>query len=209
MKRQGITLPERRAELYQKFVETWLSSWNRARGLGRPPTRDLDVLETLKVLAPLALWMHEVSPGVGLADRYDLLQKLTQIFHERHEPNPDRAARRFLEDIHKHTGLLLERGPGQYGFIHLTFEEYLAAIALAELGQQSVMPVVAEIAKHLGDHAGWQEVSLLTVSYMGIVQRRDEAAGAVIEALLSCNSGEPGEAVILAGKAVVDASPAE
>lgn len=42
MKRQGVTLPERRVELYDQYVKTLLSTWNRARGLGRPPSRDLE-----------------------------------------------------------------------------------------------------------------------------------------------------------------------
>ena len=37
MKRQGVALPERRIELYEQYVKTLLSSWNRARGLGRSP----------------------------------------------------------------------------------------------------------------------------------------------------------------------------
>ena len=79
MKRQGVTLPERRVELYQNYVETLLKNWNLARGLGRPPTRDLDVVETVRVLAPLALWMHETSPGVGLVKRGDLQRELERI----------------------------------------------------------------------------------------------------------------------------------
>ena len=80
MKRQGVTLPERRVELYEQYVRTLLSSWNRARGLGRPPARDLDVVQTVRVLAPLALWMHETSPGVGLVKRGEMRRKLGQIY---------------------------------------------------------------------------------------------------------------------------------
>ena len=40
MKRQGVTLPERRVELYQRYVETLLKHWNLARGLGLPFTRN-------------------------------------------------------------------------------------------------------------------------------------------------------------------------
>ncbi len=203
MKRQGVTLPERRVELYQKYVETLLSSWNRARGLGRPPTRDLDVVETIKVLSPLALWMHEVNPGVGLVKQTDLVQRLEAIYGERGANDPERAARQFLADVREHAGLLLERGAGQYGFIHLTFEEYLAAVALAQRGQQDVEPVVSSLAAHLGDPA-WREVSLLTVGYLGIVQQRDQAAGAVVEKLAALDGGE---AVVLAGDAVADAWP--
>ncbi len=133
MKRQGITLPERRVELYEKYVETLLRHWNLARGLDRPPAPDLDVLETLRILAPLALWMHETSPGVGLVKQAALQRKLEGIFREREAADPEKATRQFLEDVRTHAGLLLERGAREYGFIHLTFQEYLAAVALAQL----------------------------------------------------------------------------
>ena len=48
MKRQGVTLPERRVELYQKYIETLLRQWNLSRGLGRPPSRDLDVVDVIR-----------------------------------------------------------------------------------------------------------------------------------------------------------------
>jgi formylglycine-generating enzyme required for sulfatase activity len=206
MKRQGVTLPERRVELYQKYVETLLSSWNRARGLGRPPVHDLDVVETVKILAPLALWMHEVNPGVGLVKHGALMEKLKNIYSERGESDPESSAQQFLSDIHDHTGILLERGQGQYGFIHLTFEEYLAAIALAQHGQQSIEPVVTALSKYAGNPA-WREVSLLTIGYLGIVQQRDEAAGAVVEGLLHSKTNQSGECIVLAGDAVADVWP--
>ena len=76
MKRQGVTLPERRVELYQKYVETLLKTWNLSRGLGRAGSRDLDVVETMRLLAPLALWMHQTSPGVGLVKREPLRREV-------------------------------------------------------------------------------------------------------------------------------------
>jgi len=206
MKRQGVMLPERRVELYQKYVETLLSTWNRARGLGRPPTRGLDVVETVRILAPLALWMHQVAPGVGLVKQGDLQRQLVEIYTGRGEVDSEVAARRFLADVREHAGLLLERGPGTYGFIHLTFEEYLAAVAVAQKGQQDVDPVAEVLAEHIDDPA-WREVILLTIGYLGIVQQRDEAAGAVVGTLIEQQPGEPGQAVAVAGQAVVDAWP--
>ncbi len=206
MKRQGVTLPERRVELYDQYVRTLLSSWNRARGLGRPPTRDLDVVETVRVLAPLALWMHTVSPGVGLVKRGDLQRELERIYRERGEEDPERAALRFLADVREYAGLLLERGAGQYGFIHLTFEEYLAAVGIARQGQRDITPIVDTLAAHV-DEPAWREVSLLTIGYLGIVQQWDEVAGDVLLALLEREPGEPGRVVVLAGEAVVDSWP--
>ncbi|NOZ28400.1 MAG: NACHT domain-containing protein [Chloroflexi bacterium] len=138
MKRQGITLPERRVELYQKYVETLLKHWNLARGLDRPPSRDLDVVETIRVLAPLALWMQETSPGRGLVKQGDLQRQLEAIYAERGFDDPEGRARQFLADVREYAGLLLERGPREYGFIHLTFQEYLAAVAIAQKGQQDI-----------------------------------------------------------------------
>jgi formylglycine-generating enzyme required for sulfatase activity/predicted MPP superfamily phosphohydrolase len=206
MKRQGVVLPERRVELYQKYVETLLKHWNLARGLGRPPSRDLDVVETVRVLAPLALWMHETSPGVGLVKREAVRRKLVEIYHRRGVSEPEQAARQLLADVRDYAGLLLERGAGQYGFIHLTFQEYLAGVAIAQRGQQEIDPVVDLLAAHVGDD-NWHEVTLLTIGYMGIVQQRDEAAGAALWELIGRAPGEPGQAAVLAGEAVVDAWP--
>jgi hypothetical protein len=204
MKRQGVILPERRVELYDQYVRVLLSSWNRARGLGRPPTRDLDVVQTVRILAPLALWMHEENPGVGLVKREALRRHLESIYEAQGAEDAEGAARRFLADVREYAGLLLERGSGQYGFIHLTFEEYLAAVAIALRGQGNCRPIVDYLSSHVGD-AAWREVSLLTIPYLGIIQQLDSVAGEVVEALIAEQPGAPGVAVVLAGQAVLDA----
>lgn len=206
MKRQGVALPERRVQLYDRYVETLLRHWNLARGLDRRSSRDLDVVETIRVLAPLALWMHQSSPGVGLVKREELRRQLEQIYRERGDPHPERAAQRLLQDARDHASLLLERGAGQYGFIHLTFQEYLAAVAIAQRGQSDVTPVAQLLAQHV-EEPSWREVTLLTIGYIGIVQQRDVAAGETLLKLIDLRQGEAGAAVALAGEAVLDTWP--
>ncbi|MFO1432778.1 MAG: SUMF1/EgtB/PvdO family nonheme iron enzyme [Candidatus Competibacteraceae bacterium] len=206
MKRQGVTLPERRVELYDHYIKTLLSTWNRARSLGRPPTHDLDLVQIVKIMAPLALWMHEVNPGVGLVKREDLRRKLEALYQERGEANPDTCARRFLADVHEYAGLLVERGPGEYGFIHLTFEEYLAAVAIALQHQGDAKAIAQVLGTHVSEPA-WYEISLLTVSYVGLIQQQDAIAGSIVENLIMEQPDKPGVAVALAGEAVVDAWP--
>lgn len=206
MKRQGVALPERRVQLYDRYIETLLRHWNLARGLDRRTSRDLDVVETMRVLAPLALWMHQTSPGVGLVKREELRRELEHIYRERGEAAPEQAARRLLADARDHASLLLERGPGQYGFIHLTFQEYLAAVAIGQLGQSDVSPVAQLLAQHVDDPT-WHEVTLLTIGYLGIIQQRDSAAGEALVKLMTLHEGEPGAAVALAGEAVLDTWP--
>ncbi len=207
MKRQGVTLPERRVELYDQYVKTLLSTWNRARGLGRPPSRDLDPVQTVKILAPLALWMHETNPGVGLVKREEMRRELEALYASRGEADPESCTRQFLEDVHDYASLLLERGPGEYGFIHLTFEEYLAAVAIALRHQGDAKAIAHALGAHAGETA-WHEIALLTVGYVGLIQQMDKIAGDVVETLCKEIYEPPGAAVVLAGEAVIDAWPA-
>jgi hypothetical protein len=206
MKREGVKLPDRRVQLYDKYIEVLLSSWQLARGLAgpQPDLRTLDVVETLQVLGPLALWMQESSPGQGLVQRHALQTRLTAIYTERGDPNPQAAATQLLTDAREAANLLIERGHGEYGFIHLTFMEYLAAIGIAQQGQLNIGPIVETLARYIGE-SNWHEVLLLTVGYLGIILRNEQAASQVLLALLDSSPGEPGEAMILAGEAVVDA----
>lgn len=206
MKRQGINLPERRVQLYEQYVRTLLKHWNLARGLDRAAVRDLDEVETMRVLAPLALWMHETSPGVGLVKEQAMRRQLVHIYKERAWSHPEKAADQLLQDARDHASLLLERGQGVYGFIHLTFQEYLAGVALGQKGQRELGPVVTALAERLDDD-NWHEVMLLAIGYLGIVQQRDEAASEVLARLVAARPGPPGQAEIMAGEAVADTWP--
>lgn len=207
MKRQGVHLPERRVELYNNYVETLIKHWNLARGLDNRFARDLDVSAVLEKLAPLSLWMQEISPGKGLVSQGQMEQQLLKIYSQSLDPQAAKAAaNQFLTDTRDHANLLLERGPASYGFIHLTFQEYLAAVGVADKGQTELRPVIDLLASHLAD-ADWHEVFLLTIGYLGIIQRRAEAAGKVLQQLICQQPGLPGQAEIMAGEAVADVWP--
>jgi formylglycine-generating enzyme required for sulfatase activity len=192
MKRQGVTLPERRVELYEQYVKTLLYSWNLARtGEG------MEVAGALRVLAPLALWMQQTSPGAGLVEEEALRGKLAELCG-----GPE-AAERLLADVRRYAGLLIERGPRRYGFLHLTFQEYLAGMALGEQVQEGVGAVLAALRPLVGQ-AEWREVCLLAIGYLARVLRLTRAASVVLESLLAERPGKPGEAEILAGQALAD-----
>jgi formylglycine-generating enzyme required for sulfatase activity len=132
-------------------------------------------------------------------------RKLVDICAGRELEKPEQAAERLLADIREYAGLLLERGPGEYGFIHLTFQEYLAAAAIALAGQRQVEPISQTLNAHVDDD-NWREVILLAVGYIGIIQQLDEVAGEVVRRLINA-PGQPGQGVVLAGEAVLDAWP--
>ncbi len=204
MKRQGVVLPRRRAQLYDKYMETLITSWNRVRGLGRRFSGELELNPTLEVLAPLAFLMHEKSAGVGLVSEEHLMDMLTRIQKNRGRPNPREEALRFFNDFRSYSGILMERGLGQYGFMHLTIEEYLAAIDLANQINTSDEAVSNLVIEHI-DQQPWYEVSLLAIGYLALkATALKPFATKVVVNLLENQSGSRGKTAVLAGQAVFE-----
>lgn len=210
IKRQGVSLPHRRVELYELYLKTLISAWGQARALDRRPVGpELDYLETARVLGPLALWLRETNPGAGLARQEEVLRWLAEYYQgEEWGLVPGEARRRargFLAAVRKYSNLLVERGEGTYGFIHLTFEEYLAAQGVAQRGELDLGQTAALLLAHL-DEPAWHETTLLTVGYLGIVQRNRRSASALIEQLLAAEREGDGRGwnVVVAGEALRD-----
>jgi len=74
-------------------------------------------------------------------------------------PREDNKA--ILDEIAAQYGLLKEQAHGWYGFLHLTFQEYLAALAANDKGAVGIQTVVA----HRYD-PWWEEVILLLAGRM-------------------------------------------
>jgi formylglycine-generating enzyme required for sulfatase activity len=210
IKRQGVTLPNRRVELYELYLKTLITAWSKARALdGRQIGPDLDFLEILMVLGPLALWLREENPTAGLVSEQALLDWLTQHFTGEEwglarGPAAERA-RGFLRSVRRYSNLILERGQGQYGFIHLTFEEMLAAYGVVQLGQLNLDDSTGVIRRHLTDST-WRETILLAVGIWGLLNKQPRAAGWVVRAMLetACSGEDAGRNVLLAGACLED-----
>lgn len=209
IKRQGVTLPHRRVELYELYLRTLIQAWNKARSLDqRPVGPELDYLEIAQVLAPLGLWLRESNPTAGLVHRTALEAWLTDYYQEEWglARGPARQqGRALLKAVRRYSNLLVERGREQYGFLHLTFEEMLAAKGIAARAQLGVQGAVDVILRYL-DEPAWHETILLAVGALGLVAQQPLAAGAVLCAL--CEAQTAGDAygrpVVLAGAALLD-----
>ncbi len=210
IKRQGVELPKSRIKLYDRYLETLIEAWNRASALDKSAGRaSLDYEATLEVLGPLALRIREHNPTAGLVSARQLQDWLAEHFTGEQwglKPGPAREkAREFLESVRRYSNLLVERGEGQYGFIHLTFEEALAAYGLVAAGQLDRQVSLGYINVHLADPA-WRETILLSVGVLGLLQRQPLAAGELVRAILAmdCADGDACQNVLLAGACLED-----
>ncbi len=209
IKRQGVTLPQRRVELYELYLRTLINAWNKARSLDqRPVGPGMDYLETVQVLAPLGLWLRETNPAAGLVSRAALIEWLAAYYRREWDlpPGPARReAREFLEAVRNYSNLLVERGKDQFGFLHLTFEEMLAAKGIAAQAQLGPQGAVDVILRYLDDPA-WHETILLAVGALGVVAQQPLAAGQVLQSLceLELEGESRGRNVTVAGEALLD-----
>ncbi|AKT37797.1 metallophosphoesterase [Chondromyces crocatus] len=189
-------LPQDRGRLYEQCIEMLLRSWLDAKR-GPADHAERHPFEHLRLhqdrqkdyLAHLALhiqshpWKARTrlrdDASRGLIDRDEALECLAQrhlASSQRARPHLDLAdardeMRQFLDFIGDRAGLLLERGGGKLSFLHLSFQEYLAAWAFTCAPLEHDNP--AFFVKHLGDPA-WEEVLLLRLY---VVQRRPGGGG--------------------------------
>jgi 3-methyladenine DNA glycosylase AlkD len=166
---QGTRLPQRRVELYRLCVEALAESWNLARSLSGKPIelwlgdRRLEAKEVVQVLGWVAFWMHANRPG-GLVER----EKLEELIADRllkeslvmEEEKASKSAAEFVDLMREQMGLMVEKGLRQFGFVHLSFQEYLAARYIA--GQKDPF----EILKPYLFDPRWEEVVPLTAAIL-------------------------------------------
>jgi formylglycine-generating enzyme required for sulfatase activity/energy-coupling factor transporter ATP-binding protein EcfA2 len=166
--RDRVKLPDRRAELYDEAVNVLLGKWDEARGVQEIAIladRPFDAGDRRLMLQAVALWMQEHAQKEIEAE--DLRRLLGARFHDilGDWREASRAVDRFLRVIQERTGLLGEHGVGVYRFSHLTFQEYLAALAVA--GRDDY---VAYTLDHVGD-PWWREVILLEAGHLSTQSR--------------------------------------
>ena len=205
--RYRAQLPERRSELYEEAVEVLLGLWDEAKGLqAEMPLggRLLDGGDRRSLLEPIAFWLHERKRReIERDELIPLLQPAFANFVEGDKKAAQKAVMLFLQKINERSGLLVERGVGVYGFAHLTFQEYLAARALADRAD-----AVEYSVKVLPD-PWWREVILLQAGYLSTQGKRrvSELICAILEAD-GATEPEPFHHLLLAAECLFDVGPA-
>ena len=157
-------LPQR-TKLYEEAIEVLLWKWDEAKGL----TDDSAMADSKKnagdlcsMLEPIALWMMEHQPEK--IDTVELRRQLGQKFAEMMQDlkQVDHEVEKFFQWITERSSLLAAWDQGKkYSFRHPTFQEHLAARAVAD--RNDYIPFT------LGrlDNSRWREVILLQAGYLG------------------------------------------
>jgi NACHT domain len=117
------SLPGRRVELYAEICDAFLGKRQQARGM----QIELTPAQKKRVLQPLAFkMMYSEIRHIKLEDAAQIITEPLSLV------SPRMTCKEFLRLVEESSGLVLERENGLYGFAHLTFQEYLAAIHILE-----------------------------------------------------------------------------
>lgn len=167
-------LPEQRAELYESIL-AWLSR-SREELPHRPsPERSLGLLQSLA----LAMQDHDIGREVQVSRRW-AAEAIAPSWRELLESERLAAAGKFLDQEEQDSGIVVRRG-SDVRFWHLTFQEYLAARALAGMADRVQHQ---RILRRLYTPE-WREVVLLLVGVLHAqgVDKVDNLVKAVLDQL--------------------------
>jgi HEAT repeat protein/energy-coupling factor transporter ATP-binding protein EcfA2 len=160
-------LPRRRIELYQAAAGTLARNWRLAQHV--PESELVADQEITRLLSRLAYWLHENKP-TGLATEREVCEvlgkewaRIKKLDWDEDNLDIEIKVKKFLRTVREHTGIFVEFAPNQYGFMHLTFEEYYASRYL--VGRRKDQARL--IRKHL-HQSRWEESILLGLSWVSL-----------------------------------------
>jgi formylglycine-generating enzyme required for sulfatase activity len=150
-------LPHNRHQLYDECIDVLLEHWREVKSLPVSVPAELG----RRALQPAALWLHQ-EQGRIRATAAQPASLIEPVLRQRHWPGGDAEA--LLRAVRDESGLLTGWGQDQFGFMHLGFQEYLAACELRRLAfEGNKQAVLGELATHHAD-SWWQEVILLLLA---------------------------------------------
>ncbi|MBD1908071.1 HEAT repeat domain-containing protein [Funiculus sociatus GB2-A5] len=152
---QDLKLPEHRAELYKRCLTVLLKEWDSHRDIKRFNQFSTDGKRNL--LKEVAWHFHKSGKRYFPED--ELLELIADFLPTIGIQPEDNKA--ILEEIAAQYGLLKVQAHGWYGFVHLTFQEYFAALAVKDKGTAAL----SELVGHRHD-PWWEEVILLLSGMM-------------------------------------------
>jgi len=165
-------LPDSRLKLYEKCSETLLKYWGEAKE--DLPASPMDFHQKRRFLSQLAFEMQgesapeQLAEGVALQIRRgDLARRLERFLREGGTADTLKLVDAIVHRLHARDAILVQYGGDQFGFVHRSFQEYFAAIWMAEEVAD------AEFQEKLAaEPAGWNETLYLAVAQLRDRERR-------------------------------------
>ncbi len=173
---QGTKLPNQRVALYREVVDTFIWSWEEYKRIEGITADMPDPRETRLILAEVALYLHEKTED-NLIPKSKFHEIVSGFAERRGKTDPEGYAERFIKLISERSGVLSEKGQDTFGFMHLTFQEYFAAVAITRRRAR----IDSYITQYLWD-SRWNEVILLGAGIQG--ENKGEDAAEYIETIL-------------------------
>lgn len=174
--RYQAVLPKDRFRLYEKAVETLLTSWDANKELSNEKVFRYLTLDNLPgLMKDLAYWIHKQG-GTGQQDggtligREELVNQVSLFIKRKKQVElcvAQQEAVRLVDFLRDRTGLLNEQGQDCYAFVHKTFQEYLCAekIRYDDYNEDDPTIIPNHIKQHLHD-PHWEQVLLLLVAQL-------------------------------------------
>ena len=158
------TLPDERVVLYHKCTETLLNTWHNWKFKSNDRVkRNATERRNRARMEFIAYCMQGLFDSTDEEQRavvpLEMVSEILVDYLEREEPlvtDAEAEADLFLRFVRERAGLLIEVGDGQFSFLHLTFQEYLAATYLKK--EMEAVATDASVAPEqaVGIHAVWR-----------------------------------------------------
>ncbi len=150
-------LPAKRYKLYEECIDVLVEHWRRPKNLNVA----VPAWEGSRILQPVALWMHG-KEGRTRAKASELVPQIDPVLKSVGWARG--TADEFLRTIRDESGLLTGWDQEHFGFMHLSFQEYLAAREIRNrVFKDKNRDLLIELASHFGE-SWWQEVILLMLA---------------------------------------------
>jgi energy-coupling factor transporter ATP-binding protein EcfA2 len=172
--RIDAVLPDERVVLYQKCTETLLNTWHtwKFRDSEDQASRTKAERRNKRRIETIAHWMQLRSVGRqqrAIVSYVDLKMFVTAHVQDNErlvdgDTDAEHLADEFLEFVRKRAGLLIEVGDGQYSFVHLTFQEYLAAADIRTISEKGGALALWKNIRDTTDADRWQETTRLLIA---------------------------------------------
>ena len=175
-------IPQRRVELYNRCVELLLSRWNRIKGIKNTFPADKKEFVLRKVALNFQINRKSEASETEILD--EIVKYLPRLEIDISQKND------FLDELCNLNGILRRVSFENYDFLHLSLQEYLAALEIEKTADYDLL------IEHLTD-SWWEETIRLTAGING-------EGSELISRILEHSQDDSNAALFLAGKCVAD-----